>query len=148
MTDAVRALFRTAGLKATPHRLQIYAILSAAGASLTADQIFMEVRKTETAINLSTVYRILETFLEKQLVIRSTLLDDSRALYELATQDHRHYLVCTGCRRKVQIDACPLHKLEKELAASTGFVIEAHRLELYGLCPHCAAGRERQERLK
>lgn len=140
MKEELKSLFRRAGLKSTPHRVHVYTLLAGAGASMTAEQIYDEIRKTESEISLSTVYRILETFLDARLINRSSLLDDSRALYELATAEHGHYLVCTGCRRKVRIGVCPLHKLEQELAASTGFIIEAHRLELYGLCPQCAQG--------
>lgn len=136
-SDNTRTLLKTAGLKATPHRLQVYDMLKASEVSMTAEQIYQELSAGVNPINLSTVYRILDSFVEKQLLTRSFMLDDSKALYEINCHAHRHYLICTGCRRRVEINTCPLHRLEQEMAKETGFRIEAHRLELYGVCPEC-----------
>lgn len=137
--DTTQALLKSVGLKATPHRLQVYGIFKNSEVSLTAEQIYQELRAGSCPINLSTVYRILDSFVEKQLLCRSYMLDDTKALYEINCHAHRHYLICTRCRRKVEINTCPLHRLEQEMAKETGFRIEAHRLELYGICPECYA---------
>lgn len=141
-SETTRTLLKSAGLKSTPHRLHVYETLKSSPVSMTAEQIYQDLSSKTHAINLSTIYRILDSFVEKQLLTRSFLLDDSKALYEINSQVHRHYLICTSCRRKVSIDTCPLHRLEEELASETGFRIEAHRLELYGICPACSASNK------
>lgn len=112
---------------------------------MTAEQIYLGLAAGTSSINLSTVYRILDSFVEKQLLTRSFLIDGNKSLYEINSHSHRHYLICTGCRRRVEINTCPLHRLEKEMEQETGFRIEAHRLELYGICPECSASRKQPD---
>lgn len=138
-SDDIKNLIRRAGLKVTPHRIHVYDMLQASPVALTAEQIYQELKAGINPINMSTVYRIVDSFVEKQLLVRSMMPDDSRTLYEINSHIHRHYLICTGCRRRVEITTCPIHHLEHELADTTGFRIEAHRLELYGKCPACSA---------
>lgn len=141
-SDNIRALLKTVGLKATPHRLQVYEMLKISTVSMTAEKIYKELSTGANSINLSTVYRILDSFVEKQLLTRSCMMDDSKALYEINCHVHRHYLICTSCHRRVEINNCPLHRLEQEMAKETGFLIEAHRLELYGICPECLSSNK------
>ena len=45
-----------------------------------------------------------------------------------------------ACRRVVDFDGDgDLAYLEKQLEAATGFTIFGHHLEIYGICPRCAA---------
>ena len=50
---------------------------------------------------------------------------------------HSHMLVCRSCGQVVEFESCNLRLLEKLLALETGYRIEGHELELYGLCPQC-----------
>lgn len=132
-----KTLLRSLGIRATEHRLRILALLEEAEAGRTAEQLFTEIQDKDRRISLSTVYRIMEIFEERKLVLREVSQEDGRSFYELNRHQHRHYLICTGCRRRVPISSCPLHRMEKELADETGFRIAHHRLELYGVCPEC-----------
>ncbi len=129
---------KNAGLKCTPHRVEVLAMLSDLDEAIAAEDIYRRLSDTGYIINLSTVYRTLDSLVEKRLIARSVLMDQSKALYEMSGRMHRHYLICTGCNRKVELENCPVHRIEHELAAQTGFRIEAHRLEIYGLCPDCS----------
>jgi Fe2+ or Zn2+ uptake regulation protein len=60
--------------------------------------------------------------------------------YTLA-KGHDHYLICTGCSKKIKLDDCPLSPLELQLAKATGFEIERHSLTIYGKCPDCQKKR-------
>jgi Fe2+ or Zn2+ uptake regulation protein len=48
-----------------------------------------------------------------------------------------HTLICRECHAVVEFDDCNLTMLEKLLTVQTGFTIQGHRLELYGICPTC-----------
>ena len=52
---------------------------------------------------------------------------------------HTHYLVCRGCGRACPVTDCNLGVLEKLIAAQSGFSVEGHHLEFFGLCPQCLA---------
>jgi Fur family ferric uptake transcriptional regulator len=52
---------------------------------------------------------------------------------------HHHHVVCSGCGRTSEIDDAGLRVFVDEVAARTGFSIDTHRVELFGLCPACRA---------
>lgn len=137
--DRIHDQIKSSGLKCTPHRMEVLAMLSDLNEAFSAEDIYRKLSDAGYVINLSTVYRTLDSLVEKRLIARSVLMDQSKALYEMSGRMHRHYLICTGCNRKVELEDCPVHRIEHELAAQTGFRIEAHRLEIYGLCPECWA---------
>jgi len=51
---------------------------------------------------------------------------------------HSHMLVCRSCFKVVESDDCDLSVLEKLIATKTGFTVEGHHLEFFGLCPECS----------
>lgn len=135
--NEIFTLFEAAGLKFTVHRLAIYQLLEDSMTSQTAEQVYLELKKGDSGINLSTVYRILNSFVEKHLVAHTRITGGTKGLYEINTHAHHHFLVCTACLRKIEIATCPLDQLEQKMACETGFQIQSHRLELYGTCPEC-----------
>jgi hypothetical protein len=58
--------------------------------------------------------------------------------YELLQEGHHHHVICSKCRKvqdvvlKVDLDA-EEHKIQKD----TGFKIQSHSLEFFGLCTDC-----------
>jgi len=125
------------GLKKTRHRLVILDILDHSDQPVTAEQIFARLQDRRIAINLSTVYRTLDTLVLNKLVTRLSITQDGRALHEYNRRVHRHYLVCQGCRKIIPIDGCPLADYSRQLEQETGFQISGHKLDLYGFCPQC-----------
>ena len=129
-----------AELKRTRQRAAILRLLANAEGPLTAEELHAALRGEFPAAALSTVYRNLERFLQEGLAQKEDFRDGA-ARYT-AAQGHGHYLVCTGCARRVRLTQCPLHGLEQELARGTGFTVESHSLTLYGKCPQCRAREE------
>ena len=46
-------------------------------------------------------------------------------------------MICEKCGKIVDFPYGGLEQLEEEAAKTTGFVINSHRLEIYGVCPEC-----------
>ena len=115
------------GLKKTRHRLVILDILDHSDQPVTAEQIFARLQDRRIAINLSTVYRTLDTLVLNKLVTRLSITQDGRALHEYNRRVHRHYLVCQGCRKIIPIDGCPLADYSRQLEQETGFQISGHK---------------------
>ncbi len=134
-------ILKKQGCKNTKSRRAVIEILEKSPLPLSAEEIFINIKESGISINLSTVYRVLELIESKGLASK-TLLGDGKARYELTVDGHRHHLICTGCRKMIPIDDCPLFQLEKEVGARTNFDITGHRLELYGLCPECRNGEQ------
>jgi Fe2+ or Zn2+ uptake regulation protein len=50
-------------------------------------------------------------------------------------------VICSQCGRTNEIDDGDLRAVVNEIARRTGYRVDDHRLELFGLCPACAAGQ-------
>jgi len=48
-------------------------------------------------------------------------------------------LVCSRCGRVVYFSGDNLNMLTDQIARQTGFVIQSHWLQLFGLCAACSA---------
>lgn len=125
------------GLKSTKHRTAILEILEQSDQPIAAEQIYLKLKGKDISINLSTVYRILEALVSRNLVIKSTIADDSRALFELNRMVHKHHLICMGCKKMFSVGGCPFGKYEKLLQDKMGFDITGHKLKIYGYCQNC-----------
>jgi Fur family ferric uptake transcriptional regulator len=79
--------------------------------------------------------------LELGLVERLDLPSGEHA-YVACEPSHHHHVVCSACGRSEDIDDGGLRPIVRDIARRTGYRVDAHRLELFGLCPDCqAAGR-------
>lgn len=126
------------GIKSTKQRVAVIEELYTSPTPLSADDIFMSLKdKGSENLSLSTVYRILDTFVKKEVVVKSALMDGGKALYEIITDTHRHNLICLKCHKIMPISGCPLKDFEKTLEDTTGFKISGHKMEVYGICPEC-----------
>lgn len=134
--DFARDLKRC-GLKNTKHRTAILAVLDASTTPVTAEQVFLTLKEEDVSINLSTVYRVLDTLVSKRLVTKQSIIGESRALFEINRMVHKHYLVCVGCKKIQSIESCPLEAYEKSLEEETQYTIAGHKLDIYGYCPEC-----------
>ena len=125
------------GLKITRHRTSILEILSQTAHPMEAEELYLALKEQGIAINLSTVYRTLETLVTNNLVLKQNLIGSNRTVFEYNRMVHSHYLICLICRKITVIDCCPLGGYEKSLQKDTQYTITGHRLDIYGYCPEC-----------
>lgn len=137
-TEGIKKLFQKNGIKNTQKRQWIYEVLITHQDPLSAEAIYQILLKNANEdINLSTVYRTLDVFTQKGLIIRNTLSLDDRATYEINHHEHRHHLMCVACGAIEPIKGCPLESYERELIKETGYLVLEHKLEILGICPKC-----------
>lgn len=135
--DRYREMLAEKGLKNTKTRGMVLQILDHATNPKTVDEIFLDMKREDTSVNLSTVYRTLETLYKKDFVVKTTLMDDNRARYEFNRKEHKHHLVCIRCNRVIPVMGCPIDEFAKSLCSKEGFELAGHRLEIYGVCSRC-----------
>ena len=99
----------------------------------------------DSGIGMATVYRTVELFVKLGLL---TCMQDApgKLRYVAICPGHTHVLICRGCHVVVEFEDCDLSLLEKLLVAKTGFAVQSHHLEVYGLCPQCLARRATAKR--
>ncbi|MEA4998839.1 MAG: transcriptional repressor [Candidatus Limiplasma sp.] len=133
---------KQSGLKNTRQRKAILDILASGNQPFAAEDVYLSLKQNQVDINLSTVYRSLETMREKNVVRKVSVAGDNRMLYELNLHTHQHYLVCVQCKKICPVGHCPLESFEKSVAQETNYTIMGHRLDIYGLCPDCQQTRQ------
>jgi Fur family transcriptional regulator, ferric uptake regulator len=123
--------------KITGPRQAILKILREQAHPLSNKEIFEALPKGNC--DLATIYRSMH-LLESMGMVKRFDLGDGTARFELLGEGddgHHHHLVCTRCAEVVEIEECPMDRLEDEIARNNGFKAVTHRLEFFGLCPNC-----------
>jgi len=130
------------GIKWTKQRKSVYDILKQATEPMSAVEIYRRISdiSLEETYAVSTVYRILATFEEKNMVNKTTWMGEGTVVYELNRGEHTHYAVCLECHKRVALPACPFAHAHLEQDTG-GFTVTGHKLELYGYCKECVGNR-------
>ena len=114
---------------------RIMTVLQNLKGSISAQDLYIELRSREQDMGLATVYRSLEA-LKLQGEVQVRTLANGESVYSPIKSD-RHHLTCVNCGTSVAIDECPVHDLEKQLEKSHTFKVYYHTLEFFGLCQKC-----------
>lgn len=120
----------------TPQRLALLRIIATSETHPSAAHLYEQVRGQFPDMSFATVYKTLNMLLEMGEVMELGFSDDDNRFDGRQPAPHPH-LICTHCRKIVDLDAVPVAELTSEMARRTGFEILSHRLDFYGLCPDC-----------
>jgi Fur family ferric uptake transcriptional regulator len=138
-TPIVTALDR-AGYRLTEPRRALAALIADQDGHFTAAELVVAARGRRLDVGRATVFRTLEVLEELGAVERLDLPSGEHA-YVGCEPAHHHHIVCSRCGRATEIDDAGLRTIVREVARQTGYRVEDHRLELFGLCPACLATR-------
>lgn len=90
--DQIRETLASKGLKVTPQRIAVLESFTACPSHPTAKQVVDFIRKNNPNISAGTVYNTLDTFVEKNIIIR-VKTDRDVMRYDAVTDKH-HHLYC------------------------------------------------------
>ncbi len=124
------------GERLTTARYALLAVLASATEHLTADQLSIEVGRTNPAMHRATVYRTLET-LRRLGIVEHTHLGHGPAVYHLAEDVHQH-LVCEVCGWMVEAPATLFRSVERKLQRDFGFEMRPNHFAVVGRCRRCS----------
>jgi Fur family peroxide stress response transcriptional regulator len=135
--DDLVAKLRGAGYRITPQRLAIIRILVETKDHPSVDEIYRRVQEEFPTTSLATVYNTLERLKEMGEVLELPFSGGSR--YDGLNPHPHPHLRCTVCGaiEDLEID---LGLAAEVVAARRGYADVRHRLEFYGVCPHCQGG--------
>ena len=129
-------LLALSGYRLTAPRRAIVEVIVASPRALEPVDVYDLGRQQYPRLGLVTVYRTLEKLEELGLVQRVHQPDGCH-MYLRATEGHEHLLLCTTCGRAEYFSGDDLTALMGAISARSGFIIEDHWLQLYGLCTDC-----------
>ena len=115
---------------------RILQLLKQSDRGISAQDIYVELRASDQAVGLATIYRSLES-LKLEGIVQGRTLPTGESLYS-SVQADRHHLTCLHCGASIPIDECPVEQLEQRLQSLHQFKIYYHTLEFFGVCATCS----------
>jgi Fur family ferric uptake transcriptional regulator len=128
---------RQRGLRLTPQRELVLAAVRELGHS-TPEEISAHVRKLHPGINLSTVYRNLETLEKAGFVVHSHLGHGGATFHAADEASHLH-LVCGSCGNVAEAELTMATDFVAKLVAEHGFQTDITHFAIFGQCSSCSA---------
>jgi Fe2+ or Zn2+ uptake regulation protein len=126
-----------AGHRVTEPRRAVARLIAGRAGHFTAADLVADARGSHLGIGRATVFRALDLFAELGVVERLDLPSGDHA-YVTCEPAHHHHVICSNCGRTADVDDAGLQAVTSQIARRTGFRIDTHRLEMFGLCPDCA----------
>ncbi len=123
-------------LKKTRSRIAVWQELQRRSSPVSAANLFERLRDKDPDICLSTVYRNLEAFTEKQVVVRTSSPNGAASCYGLNIHSNTHLAICIRCHSVRPVADCAYERAASDISDS-GFHVTGHRLELLGYCDTC-----------
>ena len=102
----------------------------------SADEVYEMVRKRLPRISLGTVYRNLEILSESGEIKK---LEPGSSLKRFDGNPSEHFHIrCIRCSRIADMPMASDFEIDLADMTPTEYEILGHRLEFFGLCPHCS----------
>lgn len=136
----INNIFRDNNIKATNQRKFVLDVVKKLDSAATLKNIC---DKCFHKMDNSTVYRILELFIEKQ-IFEKNLNYDNEVYYSLK-EEHGHYFTCIKCHKKEKIEICPVDEIEHTLENNKGYKVLNHVVQLNGICNKCQKRSDKNE---
>jgi Fe2+ or Zn2+ uptake regulation protein len=124
------------GYRLTAPRKAIVAIIANSRRALDAIEIFDLGRVEHPRLGLVTVYRTLEK-LEQLDLVQRVHQHEGCNMYLRAPQGHEHLLLCKACGQMEYFRGDDLSELIEETSRKSGYQIQEHWLQLFGVCNSC-----------
>lgn len=133
--EELRRQFNKTGLRFTPQREVVWRLFESDPAGFTISQATAIL--APQGIGQATVYRTIKA-LQELGYLKWVHDQGGEHRFVASRPGHSHMLVCRSCSKAVECGDCDLSVLEKLIAVQTGFSVEGHLLEFFGLCPECS----------
>lgn len=132
---------RQLGIRITPQRQLILKAVAEAGEHATFERIYARVHAQSSAISRATVYRTIDLF-SRHSIIHENIINRQK-VYELASKEHHHHIICRRCWSNQKITHQALQDFIDHLDEEYDFLIQPKHLFLIGLCAHCRTEEEK-----
>jgi Fe2+ or Zn2+ uptake regulation protein len=127
-----------AGYRVTAPRRAVADLITEYDGHFTALELEDVARSRRLGISRATLFRALELLAELGIVERVDLPNGEHA-YVPCARAHHHHVICSRCGRTTEVEDFGVADAVAEIARRSGYQIDTHRLELFGLCRHCQA---------
>jgi Fur family ferric uptake transcriptional regulator len=134
--DIVRAL-DAAGYRVTDSRRAVIDLICTRDGAFETADLVSDARRRKIEAARATIFRTLEILTGIGVVERLDLPNGDHSYVRCDSRAHHHHLVCTRCQRSIDLEDLGMTPILAQVARRTGYKIDRHRVELFGLCPAC-----------
>ncbi|MEX2547229.1 MAG: Fur family transcriptional regulator [Chloroflexota bacterium] len=129
------------GHRVTRARRAVAELIDSRSGHFTAAELLDQAHERRLKVGRASVFRALELFAELGALERLDLPSGEHAYVACEPEQHHHHVVCRACGRSVEVEDSGLLSVVSDIARRTGYQIDTHRLELFGLCADCGVAR-------
>jgi Fur family ferric uptake transcriptional regulator len=128
------------GLKHSRQRDLVANVFFDMGGHVSVEQLVAAARRSDPRVSVATVYRTMKLLADCGLAFPRQF-DGTQTRYEPAAgRPHHDHLICTRCGSIEEFAEERIETLQTRVAATRGFQVETHKLEIYGRCAACRQG--------
>jgi len=135
-TNPIVDALDAAGYRITLPRRSLADLVIDLDGHFTASELAAAGRRRGLRIGRATLFRALEVMIELGVVERLDLPSGEHA-YVVCAPSHHHHVVCSRCGRTAEVEDEGLADAVRRIERQSGFRIDRHRLEMFGLCARC-----------
>ncbi len=127
---------RQRDLRITPQRIAILKAFLQSQDHPSVEQVHEEVKANFPTTSLATVYKTVNLLKEVGEILEIGFADGGNRYDGNNPSPHPH-LICTRCNKIIDPEVSLLDQLTAEVAETTGYRIDSHQIEFFGVCPSC-----------
>ncbi len=124
------------GYRLTAARRAVVQTMAGSPRALSPVEVYDLARRRYPALGLVSVYRTLEKLEQLHLIQRVHQPEDCQA-FIAAGEGHQHLLLCQVCGQVTFFEGDDLNSLIASISRRTGYRINEHWLQLFGVCKSC-----------
>jgi Fur family transcriptional regulator, ferric uptake regulator len=136
--EVLAAYLADHGLKRSGQRDVILDTFLRTERHLSVDDLLQLVQKRMPEVGRTTVYRTLKLLQAAGLAQELVLQGETRFERDYKREHHDHF-ICKTCGAIFEFSSDAIERIQDDVAAGLGFVIDGHRHQIFGYCRDCVS---------
>ena len=125
----------------TPSKEELDFLKSNSDRTVTAADIDEHLKKCDSEVNITTIYRYLDKLASEGTVIKYVAEKGGKAVYQYVEQGHKcdeHlHIKCVKCGCIVHLECAFMDEIAEHILRDHGFALQCKNSILYGTCEKC-----------
>ena len=132
--EVFKTYLRKSNLKVTSQRLLVAKKIFEIHHHFSAESLMDEFKDKRDEISKATIYRILGIMVEANLLTEHNFGHGFKYYEHIIGHVHHDHIICLDCGRIEEFLDDRIEELQEKAAMDKGFVVEGHKLNIYGRC--------------
>ena len=134
--DEILSKLRQRDCRITPQRIAILKAFLQSQDHPGVEQVYAEVKVNFPTTSLATVYKTVNLLKELGEILEIGFVGGSKRYDGNKPYPHPH-LICTQCNKITDPEVSLLEQMTAEVAKTSGYRIDSHQVEFFGVCSSC-----------